>query len=132
MAAQKEEMLGQLFDLMHLTYEKAKEIFAQELPKNNYSMAHAVQMTKLMMEGLKLVTELEKVHKEAAENAWTEEDDRAILEAMEELDAQQAEEAAEFFEEETRRKMEEEFERQWWRKKEEEERGSEGAGEASA
>jgi hypothetical protein len=116
MAAQKEKMLGQYFDLLEKAYEKATEIFAQELTRDNYSMAHAIQIVKLMGESIKLATELEKVYKEAAGNAWTEEDARNLADAMEEL---RADEAAEFFEEETRRK------------KEEEEKGSEGAGDAS-
>ncbi len=104
-AAQRERAHTQLLDLTDLAYEKAKEIYAEKLTKDNYSMAHAVQMSKFYLECYKLLIELEKVHKEVAENTWTEEDEQAIADLVERLDAEQA---AEFFEEQARKKREEE------------------------
>ena len=74
-----EEVAEQILDLLTLTYEDAKRIFEADLTKDNHSKAHAVQMGKFMLEGFKLIVELEKVHKEAAENVWTEEDEREAL-----------------------------------------------------
>ncbi len=105
LGAQKEKMHAQLMDLAEAAYEKALAIYEQELTRDNYSMAHAVQMSKFTLEVYKLLIELEKVHKEVAENTWTEEDEQAIADLVERLDAEQA---AEFFEEEARKKREEE------------------------
>jgi hypothetical protein len=102
-AAQKERAHTQVIELTDLAYEKAKEIYERELTRENYSMAHAVQMSKFVLEIYKMLVDLEKLHAHRAENEWTEEDDREIARIIEEMDAQ---DAAEFFEEQ-RRKQEE-------------------------
>ncbi len=104
-AAQRERAHTQLLDLTDLAYEKAKEIYAKELTKDNYSMAHAVQMSKFTLEVYKMLTELEKVYRGAEQDRWTEEDERAVADALEELEP---DDATKFFEEQARKKREEE------------------------
>jgi hypothetical protein len=110
-AAQKERAHTQVIELTDLAYEKAKEIYAKELTKDNYSMGHAVQMSKFVLEIYKMLVDLEKLHAQRAENEWTEEDDRAIAEAIEALEAEEAldagDAAARFFEEDLRSQEEE-------------------------
>ncbi len=104
-AAQRERAHTQLLDLTDLACEKAKEIYAKELTKDNYSMAHAVQMSKFTLEVYKMLTELEKVYRGAEQDRWTEEDERAVADALEELEP---DDATKFFEEQARKKREEE------------------------
>jgi hypothetical protein len=52
-------------DLMHLSeraYLKALEIIEQRLAPENHTLAHAVQMSKLVLEIYKHSSELHKVH----------------------------------------------------------------------
>jgi hypothetical protein len=112
-AYQKERAHTQVTDLTNSAYEKAKAIYERELTRENYSMGHAVQMTKIVLECYRMLVELEKVTAHRAEHEWTEEDDLAILkvmeevEAMEEPDLEELDPTTRFFEEQRRRELEE-------------------------
>ncbi len=117
LGAQKEKMHAQLMDLAEAAYNDAMRIYEQELTRDNYSKAHAVQMSKFTLEVYKLLIELERVHKGHEQDRWTEEDERAIAKAMEEAVAMEEvyredlDPATEFFEEQRRRELEEEEEK---------------------
>jgi hypothetical protein len=112
MAAEREQAHANVIELTNLAYDKAREIYEKELDKDNYSMGHAVQMSKFVLECYRMLLELEKIHAAHAKDEWTEEDDREMAELMERFEAQWAEEdaAAEFFEEQWRKQKEEEDE----------------------
>jgi len=99
-AAARERANDKVIDLVERAYDKACEIYEQELTKDNYSMAHAVQMTKVVFEGFKILQEQEKIYKEAGEGRWTEEDEREMARILDEIDSEQTQE---LFEERKRR-----------------------------
>lgn len=106
-AEQKERVHTDLIGLATLAERKAREIYERELTKDNYSMAHAVQMSKFVLEIYKQLIELEKMHEGDEEGRWTDEDERAVAGLVEEVDA---ESANNFFEEALRRTQEEDGE----------------------
>jgi hypothetical protein len=104
LGAQRERMHIYVMELAEEAFHRAHEIYQQQLNKNNYSMAHAVQMSKFVLECYRMLIELEKVHKAHEEGRWTEEDDRALLEVLEKMEAR---EEAQFFEDAWHREQQE-------------------------
>lgn len=95
MAAKVEREMLQTFELSERLYEKAQAILEQELTKENYSMAHAVQMAKFELEFIKVIYEKMESEK-SEESVWGEVDDERVAQIVEDL---RADEAASVFEE---------------------------------
>jgi hypothetical protein len=99
-AAEKEKQFKRILDLGEAAYQKAQDIFNRELSAENYSMAHAVQMSKFSLEVYKMLLEQERLSQAHNEGRWTDADEDAVADALEELSP---EGAIEFFEEAQRR-----------------------------
>lgn len=94
-ASEKEKLYTYTLELAKIAHEKAKEIYEKELNKDNYSMAHAVQMSKFVLATYRELMEMEKALKPGEEGRWTNNDEEELSRLVARMDSEQAHE---FFE----------------------------------
>lgn len=94
-ASEKEKLQTYTLELAQIAHKKAKEIYEKELNKDNYSMAHAVQMSKFVLATYRELIEMEKALKPGEEGRWTNDDEEELSRLVARMDSEQAHE---FFE----------------------------------
>jgi hypothetical protein len=84
MSAELEKMQADLMHLAERAYLKAVEIFEQRLTPENHTLAHAVQMSKVVLEIYKHSSELHKTH--GPQDPWPEISDEELDQALESIE----------------------------------------------